>query len=315
MLGTFLAVTVISLVCSIISTVWWWIKNISPWKARMEENENVATKPYRFSFAGFLEAIVITCSDQQIFTGCAYAVTLRYVTGCEISAYHYNIVANMLLVTCATHLTAVTVSRNYWENPWPSAIRIILTALLYIITGIVISNTGAASVKFPTAVPDDSARYDPLLLPAACFQTDSAHISDTIQNSVSSSREFFGSAIPGWSNYLFMFVCYALAVIVRLVSVVRAGNNKERGRRRRIVAWTKRRFSFFFQGVPRRILNLIFGLYLLAGNGVGIWTVWSSGWFVFRLRRWVGNSGWYANSPNLFLSLYHPQKKHSVWIN
>jgi hypothetical protein len=246
----------------------------------------------KFSFAKFLEAVVITCSDQQIFTGCAYAVTLRWWTGCEISAYHYNIVADMLLVTCATHLTAVTVSRNYWENPWPSGIRIILTALLYVVTGILLSNAGVESLSFPTKVPDDSATYDPILLPAACFQVDKSQVPSNIENSLSSRQNFWDSTIPGWREWMLMFICYAVAVLVRIVSLVRSGGEKEGGKRRRIVAWTKRKFWFLFKGVPRRILYLIFGLYLVANNAVGIWTVGSLGYYVFNLRRWVGNSGW-----------------------
>jgi hypothetical protein len=249
-------------------------------------------KSLKFSFAGFLEAIVITCSDQQIFTGCAYAVTLRYWTGCEISAYHYNIVADMLLVTCATHLTAVTVSRNYWENPWPSAIRILLTAFLYIVTGILLSNAGVESLSFPTQVPNDSATYDPILLPAACFQVEKSQVPANIQSSLVSKESFFDSAIPGWREYMLMFICYTVAVIVRVVSAIKSGETKEGGKRRRIVAWTNRKFSFFFKGLPRRILYLIFGLYLVANNAIGIWTVAYLGFYVFHLRKWVGDSGW-----------------------
>ncbi|KAK0640734.1 hypothetical protein B0T16DRAFT_201730 [Cercophora newfieldiana] len=295
-LGTFLAVSVFSLLCSVISTIWWWSKNVFGWKSRMPREEKAAVRATKFSFGGFLEAIVITCSDQQIFTGCAYAVTLRWYTGCEISAYHYNIVADMLLVTCATHLTAVTVSRNYWENPWPSGIRIILTGLLYIVTGILLSNAGAESLSFPTMVPPDSATYDPVLLPAACFQIERSQIPANIQNSLQSKESFFDSAIPGWREYMLMFVCYAVAVIVRIVSLIRTGGTKEEGKRRRIVAWTKRKFSFFVTGLPRRILYLLFGLYLVANNAVGIWTVGYMGWYVFRLRGWVGRSGWFKEN-------------------
>jgi len=198
----------------------------------------------------------------------------------------------MLLVTCATHLTAVTVSRNYWENPWPSAFRVLLTALLYIVTGILLSNSGVDSLAFPTKVPDDSASYDPILLPAACFQVETSQVDANIKASLKSKDSFFDSAIPGWREYLLMFIFYTIAVLVRIVSVIKSGGDKERGKRRRIVAWTRRKFSFFFNGIPRRILYLVFGLYLVAGNAVGIWTVVYLGYNVFRLRRWVGNSGW-----------------------
>jgi hypothetical protein len=69
-------------------------------------------RPKKRSFSDILETLVQACSDQQIFTGAAYALTLRYWRGCSISAYHYNIVANILLMTCATHLMSVTIVRD-----------------------------------------------------------------------------------------------------------------------------------------------------------------------------------------------------------
>lgn len=82
----------------------------------------------------------MSCSDQQVFTGAAYAITLRYLKGCNISAYHYNIVANMLLLTCATHIGAVTVARNYWQYPLVALFRIIVTIGVYLSTGLLLSN-------------------------------------------------------------------------------------------------------------------------------------------------------------------------------
>ncbi|KAK0617511.1 hypothetical protein B0T14DRAFT_498513 [Immersiella caudata] len=295
-LGTFLSVTTVSLLCSVISTIWWWSKNVFGWKSKMTREHKTTVESMKFSFSKFLEAVVVTCSDQQIFTGCAYAVTLRWWTGCEISAYHYNIVADMLLVTCATHLTAVTVARDYWENPWPSGIRIILTALLYMVTGILLSNAGVESLSFPTKVPDASTTYDPILLPAACFQVDKSQVPSNIANSLSSRDSFWDSAIPGWREWMLMFICYAVAVLVRIVSLVKSGGNKENGKRRRLLAWAKRRFSFFLKGFPRKMLYLLFGLYLVANNAVGIWTVGNMAYYVFHLRRWVGNSGWFKQN-------------------
>jgi hypothetical protein len=65
--------------------------------------------PKKRTLTDILEALLQSCSDQQIFTGAAYALTLRYWRGCSISAYHYNIVANLMLLTCATHLMSVTI--------------------------------------------------------------------------------------------------------------------------------------------------------------------------------------------------------------
>ncbi len=133
---------------------------------------------------------MITCSDQQIFTGGAYAITLRYLRGCEISAYHYNIVTNILLLTRATHLMSVTISRHYWEHPIVALLRVIITAAVYLVTGIMLSNQG---VGFPTEVPDVSTKDSPIFMQAACFQntTSLLHIVDQTFNTADNARAAF----------------------------------------------------------------------------------------------------------------------------
>ena len=99
--------------------------------------------------------LVITCSDQQVFTGGAYAITLRFSKGCSISAYHYNIVGNMLLITCATHLMAVTIGKHYWEHPFLASLRVVITTAVFVATGVFLSNQGMAAgsqLGFPTEV-------------------------------------------------------------------------------------------------------------------------------------------------------------------
>ena len=125
--------------------------NVNPSALCREKEED--TKKWQISVSGFFETLVITCSDQQVFTGGAYAITLRYATACTISAYHYNIVTNMLLFTCATHLMSVTIAKHYWQHPYVAALRIAITTLVYIITGVIMSNQNSSSNKFPTQVP------------------------------------------------------------------------------------------------------------------------------------------------------------------
>ena len=52
---------------------------------------------FKPSVSDMLETIVIACSDQQLFTGGAYALAVRYFKGCSVSAYHYNVLVNGLL--------------------------------------------------------------------------------------------------------------------------------------------------------------------------------------------------------------------------
>lgn len=250
------------------------------------------------SVSVILESLIGTCSDQQVFTGGAYAIALRFAKACTVSAYHYNVVANILLVTCATHLMAVTVSRNYWEQPFVSALRIAVTTLVYVITGILLSNQGSGSLNFPTEVPPSAATYSPILLPAACFQSGDFRFGNEIEKALrtGSLAEFFGGQIHGWTNYLIMFLFYIVAVLVSLGRLIRRGRAKE-GKRKWFIEKLEKMFPPLFRA--KRFFYALFSLYLIVGFTVSLWTVVAAGLYVFQLRRWVDESGWYVPVPEL----------------
>ncbi|KAK4198767.1 hypothetical protein QBC40DRAFT_89686 [Triangularia verruculosa] len=289
-LGAFLAVTTISVGLASASTFWWITKNVLHWKSRISREEKTLRKR-KASISSILEELIISCSDQQVFTGGAYAITLRYAKACTVSVYHYNIVSNILLVTCATHLMAVTVSSNYWEHRFVGGLRLAVTSLVYIITGILLSNRGEPDLGFPTKVPTDEETYSFMLLPAACFQTDGIRLGTELDKSfkVGSANEFFNGQVHGWTQFIIMFLFFFLAVVVSVGRLVRRGQDHN-GRRTRLIAWFKRTFKPLFRW--RRIFYLLFGMYLVAGLAVSSWTVVTSALYVFSLRRWVHESGW-----------------------
>ncbi|KAK3940418.1 hypothetical protein QBC46DRAFT_288338 [Diplogelasinospora grovesii] len=288
-LGAFVAVTLLSLLLSICGTVWWLLKYVFRCKSRLTPDEK-QKKRGPVSISGILEHLVLSCSDQQVFTGGAYAITLRYAKGCSISAYHYNIVANMLLLTCATHLMAATIcrSRRYWEHRLVGVLRIIVTSLVYLVTGILLSNQGSGSDGFPTEVPPADATYSPMLLPAACFQSDASHFTTTVQQSFEGTAGGLlgGGQIFGWVQYLIMLLFYAFAVVVSIGRLLmRAGTRHGK------IGKKVRERAMQSDGL-KRFWYCLFGLYLVAGNGIAVWTVVKSAWYIIRLRSWVDGSGW-----------------------
>jgi hypothetical protein len=262
---------------------------------RREEDE----ANWKISITGILETLVINCSDQQVFTGGAYAIALRFAKACTVSAYHYNIVANILLVTCATHLLAVTISRHYWQHPYVGVLRITVTTLVFVLTGVILSNQGSGSRGFPTEVPLDSDAYSPMLLPAACFQSGDLLLDQEIEKAfkAGSVESFFGGQIHGWTQYLIMFLFYIIAVFISLGRVIRRG--KEGEKRKKFISKVARTCSWFYWAGP--FFKTLFGLYLLTGIALSTWTVTIATIYVFRLRWWVDRSGWYV-VPSCFLS-------------
>lgn len=131
------------------------------------------------------QGMVLSCSDAQIFTGAAYVLALRYFRGCTITAYHYNVVANLMLLTCATHLMAIIVVRNYWEYAWLALLRVICKTGVSPFTGILLSNQNAdMKLAFTTRIPLPDETTTPLFLYAACFQSNDTQVWSTIDESL-----------------------------------------------------------------------------------------------------------------------------------
>jgi hypothetical protein len=188
---------------------------------------------------------------------------------------------------------AVTVSKHYWQHPYVGILRIIVTTLVYVITGVLLSNQGDGSLGFPTQVPPMTDQFNLMLLPAACFQSGEFLFGSEIKNALEagSFQAFFTRQIHGWTNFLIMFLFFIIAVLVSLGRVIRRGTGHN-GRRKRFIARVGKTLPFLFKA--KRFFYFLFGLYLLAGIGISAWTVIDSALYVFELRRWVDHSVWYG---------------------
>jgi hypothetical protein len=234
-----------------------------------------------------------------VFTGASYAITLRYWRGCSISAYHYNLVANMLLLTCATHLMSITIVRNYWKYPFLALLRIICITGVFIVTGLLMVNQNAdVQTRFPTAIPPANETDSLLFLPAACFQSVNSPLAATFANTTANDDAFFGGIIrnsapgnmvQGWNWYVVMLLFYGAAIAAEVVRFVRRGRARPgwRGRLGARMARMARPKSFL-----RGVTAALFLAYLITGAALGFVTVVKSGMYIFSLRSWVDASGW-----------------------
>ncbi|KAI1858808.1 uncharacterized protein JN550_012462 [Neoarthrinium moseri] len=296
-LGVFLGVTCFALFISLLDIFWQSAKSLG-WKQTLPREQRVG----KTSFTDILETVVLACSDQQVFTGAAYALTLRYWRGCTISAYHYNVVANMMLLTCATHLMSVTIVRNYWKYPWLAFLRVICISGVFLVTGLLMVNQNAADgkIKFPTGLPAANETDSLLFLPAACFQSSKSPFVATLQNTTSSANAFFlgtlqdstpSNFIQGWNWYIVILLFYGAAIIAEFIRFCRRGRSRP-GWRGRLGA----RISRFMKpkSWQRKTVSFIFLIYLLGGAGISCTAVIKSGSYIFALRSWVDKSGWIA---------------------
>ncbi|KAI0891314.1 hypothetical protein F4806DRAFT_483305 [Annulohypoxylon nitens] len=296
-LGVFVAVTSFAVAAGIVSLFWQFLK-IYHYKNTLTDEEKAAKRP-RTSFSEILETLIIACSDQQVFTGAAYALTLRYWRGCTISAYHYNIVANMMLLTCATHLVSVTVVRNYWKFPWLASLRVIAITFVFAVTGLLMTNQNAnMDVPFPTSIPNANETDSDMFLAAACFQSNEHTVVDTFKQTTSSANSFFldtiaestpRNKIQGWNLYVITLLFYGAALIAEFFRFMRRGKSRP-GMRANVAKHFRKCCGL---GTPlRKVVQNIFLLYLAGGIGLSCATTIISTEYIFGLRAWVNNSGW-----------------------
>ncbi|KAK4447004.1 hypothetical protein QBC34DRAFT_427801 [Podospora aff. communis PSN243] len=311
--SSFLATTSLALLLSIASVLWLIAK-----RTCMRKDPDKHKKKKRncnFSFSELCETLVLGCSDTQIFTGGAYAITMRYFKGCSVISYHYDIIVNFMLLTCATHLMSITIVRNYWQWPWLGLLRTAICTGVFIVTGILLANQNSTiKIPFPIAPPIRGVKEDPLLLPAACFQQGDSQLPGALITSLSTEgsqaafvRSTPGNRIPGWNNYLIILLLYVSAGVIDIMRIFRRGFlSKRHGKRGRIVAGLRKGLAKLNCRSGQRdkeisktsnswwgsIIFFLFCIYLLGGIGVSAWTVVQSAAYIMDLRRWAKESGW-----------------------
>ncbi|KAJ2893213.1 hypothetical protein MKZ38_008919 [Zalerion maritima] len=314
--SVFIAVSGFALVTALIAVIWQTIKcyRKSIWSFT-EEREKDHT-----SVSEILETLVLSCSDQQLFTGAAYALAVRYWRGCTLSAYHYNVVANGLLITLATHLLAITVVLHYWKYPFLATIRAAVTFGVFWAAGLMMAKrhtqVGAehGDESFPIKIPGADAPDDKMFLAAGCFQRKSHDdkFNEAWSASLQSTGAAFGMENQGWNLWFLMMVWWSVAIAAEVLRWIRRGQGK-RGLRRNLIHRTKTwadqtgpeapTAKFSIKKVNWRLVGSVFFkiaflLYLYAGLGISAVVVISSGTYIRDLRSWVHDTHWLENDPS-----------------
>ncbi|KAJ2899839.1 hypothetical protein MKZ38_002781 [Zalerion maritima] len=318
-LGIFLAVSAFALIAGILTLVLdfieFWVRKKATTKPydfdKNSRARNLAHKGYhRFHVIvrEILDSFMMSCSDQQVFTGGAFALTLRYYRACLITAYHYNIIAGMLLLTCATHLLSIVLIRNYFKYWMIAVCRLGLIGVAFAATGMVLSNQNSGShdeaTAFPLQVPHEGEDDTyPFFRPAACFHADAENV---VSQSWSSTfnhfkvftqrpRSEFLGYIWGWPFYLAMLFYYCFTVLNEAWAFLRRGYDvRHRSSKRvmlmRTVSWKKQNEIRSMGWInTRRSLRFV---YITLGVALASTVLCSTALYLYKLRHWAHNSGW-----------------------
>ncbi|KAB8297991.1 hypothetical protein EYC80_001764 [Monilinia laxa] len=246
--------------------------------------------PRRTIAINTFEAILLSCSDQQIFTSGAYTWVLLFSKqACKTSAYHFNIIGNMLLITCATHLLSITFVSQYWKRKLLAIIRILLISALYMATGYIMINQNVQGKNaWPTEVPPANETDNVLLLPAACFKS-KTHFDTMLKNTFGSGVDRFekvmissnpGNHVHGWNLYVLMALFYGGCIIAEIFRCIYRYNHD-----------TTIHKDVKWKGW-RRIFSGIFLLYQLAGIVISTCSIIYCYLYIRDMREWMNGSGW-----------------------
>ena len=153
-----------------------------------------------------------------MITGLSLVITTRFFVGCSISAYHYDIVCNLVLMSVATHLCSITFITEYFHHIWLGIARIVLIVLTFLFALYMLAERN--NPGFPTGKPNydpaDSTRIPYLTSPAACFMSSNVNIT----NRAEKVRHVLNRAshASGFVEYVIFFTFAPVSLLLRMIS-------------------------------------------------------------------------------------------------
>lgn len=212
----------------------------------------------------------------------------------------------MLLLTCATHLMAVTIVRNYWQYPWLGLLRVLCITGVFIFTGLIFINQNAeGALDFPTDVPRANETSSLLFLPAACFESSDSPVGRTLKASTDTAKDFGdvmvhsnpGNRVHGWNLYLVTLFFYMAALVAEIIRFIRRGRERP-GWRSKFANKISPLLHPFRK--TKKLVSGIFLIYIALGIGISAASTFMAGTYIFSMRSWVYKSGWiqYENNKN-----------------
>jgi hypothetical protein len=108
-------------------------------------------------------------------TSIALLISTNFFFGCTISAYHYNLVFILVLISSAAHIGSMAFVHMYFnKNKILGGIRFVLILVTFVLAWLLLHRRSSSHI-FPSFIPKSSTRNTSgkidtgLVLPAACF--------------------------------------------------------------------------------------------------------------------------------------------------
>ena len=198
-------------------------------------------------------------------------IAVQFKLGCSISAYHYDIVCNLILMSLVTHLASLVVIRRYFSNWLLGPVRVIFILIVFSRAGVMFAERD--NTRFPTGVPNASSSSNttapPLLAAAACFTSE--NINDTSQFGAELDVLKGHDRVTGLVEYAVLFIIAVFGLIMATTQSVMTALSRGHA------YLSARRWVFVF-----RLILLI-----------GAWAIAIAAYLKFNsLRHWLAASPW-----------------------
>ena len=156
------------------------------------------------------ETLLQTFSDQQLVAGYSILVGTSFAA-CDISAYHYNLVCVMVLMSLVTHINTIVNIPNFLFRGWLVGTYRLLAILAMVILSAVLFSARNTST-FPISAGPLS------ILPAVCFEarngTSDLGLGDAYGFLSSNHQSFISSPKSGFAQYGVLMGFFAFALVM-----------------------------------------------------------------------------------------------------
>lgn len=113
-------------------------------------------------------SLFLATSDSQTFLALAYGISFWLAGKCTMSAYHYAIATDIVLLTCSNFNASTFMIRDYWRAPVTTIFRYGAITVIYFFLGLML-NLQRKRLNNPEWRPPLSRNNSIILLPASCF--------------------------------------------------------------------------------------------------------------------------------------------------
>ena len=190
---------------------------------------------------------------------------------CQISAYHYDLICDLVFISIAVHLCSINVVDRYFNNIILGSIRVVLIAITFVLAGLLFArrNTSTFPINRPSNPTD---HHTGLVANAVCFQSANATFLGDVGDIFDSSKDRSADA-RGYAWFVIVMIMYPLSLILAILHSFLTSPQRSDVRI-----------------VGRRVLWLLRACASIVAFYIGIAAFFD----FYNLQKWMKESGWFG---------------------